>query len=75
LVTGRSALPARADANDLGTTPLECRIRPLCLRVIVGPAFVDGRVDPSLEQAEGKKEKERPRQLSLPRPSDPSRKD
>ena len=59
LVTGSRALPARADANDLGTTPVECRIRPLCLRVVVGPSFVDGRVDPSLEQAEGKKDKEK----------------
>jgi len=58
LVTGHSALPARADANDMGTTPLECRIRPLCLRVIVGPAFVDGRVEPSLEQAQAKEAKE-----------------
>jgi diacylglycerol kinase family enzyme len=56
-VTARRPLPVRADAKDLGMTPLECRIRAQCLRVIVGPAFRDGRVDPALEAAsQGKEE-------------------
>ena len=42
-VTARRPLPTRVDAIDLGTTPLECRVRPGCLRVIVGPTFADGR--------------------------------
>jgi YegS/Rv2252/BmrU family lipid kinase len=48
-VVGRRPLPARADANDLGTTPHECRVRPSALRVIVGPAFADGRAGDSAE--------------------------
>lgn len=39
-------LPSRADSNDLGTTPLECRVRRASLRVVVGPGYVDGRVTP-----------------------------
>lgn len=30
-------LPCRADSHDLGTTPLECRVRRASLRVVVGP--------------------------------------
>jgi diacylglycerol kinase (ATP) len=39
-IESRRPLPCRADANDLGTTPLECRVRQASLRVIVeaGPA-------------------------------------
>jgi diacylglycerol kinase (ATP) len=39
-------LPCRADSHDLGTTPLECRVRQASLRAIVGPSFNDGRVVP-----------------------------
>jgi diacylglycerol kinase (ATP) len=39
-------LPCRADSNDLGTTPLECRVRQASLRVVVGPSFTAGRVVP-----------------------------
>jgi len=42
-VIGRRPLPARADSHDLGTTPLECQIRPRSLRVLVGPSYVGGR--------------------------------
>jgi len=42
-VVGRRPLPARADSHDLGTTPLEARIRPRALRVIVGPDYAGGR--------------------------------
>jgi diacylglycerol kinase (ATP) len=49
-IEGRRPLPCRADANDLGTTPLECRVRPASLRLIVGPDYVDGRaIDPDQE--------------------------
>jgi len=48
-VTGSRPLPVRADAMDLGTTPVECRIRPRSLRVIVGPTFTDGRADPDFD--------------------------
>lgn len=34
-VESRHPLPCRADSNDLGSTPLECRIRPGALRVLV----------------------------------------
>ena len=44
-VDGHRLLPCRADAHDLGTTPLECRVRPASLRVVVGPEFVDGRAE------------------------------
>lgn len=33
-VDGRHPLPCRADSHDLGTTPLECRVRPASLRVV-----------------------------------------
>lgn len=39
-------LPCRADAHDLGVTPLECHVRPARLRAIVGPSFSDGRAVP-----------------------------
>jgi diacylglycerol kinase (ATP) len=42
-VVARRPLPARADSHDLGTTPLECRVRPRALRVIVGPDYAGGR--------------------------------
>lgn len=42
-VVGRRPLPTRADSHDLGTTPMECHIRPKALRVIVGPTYADGR--------------------------------
>ena len=45
-VESRHPLPCRADANDLGTTPLECRVRPASLKVIVGPDYSDGRSAP-----------------------------
>jgi diacylglycerol kinase (ATP) len=32
-------LPCRADSHDLGTTPLECRVRRAVLRAVVGPEF------------------------------------
>ena len=35
-------LPSRADSHDLGTTPLECRVRPASLKTIVGPDYADG---------------------------------
>ena len=41
-ITSHSALPIRADAIDLGTTPLECVSRHAALRVIVGPDYADG---------------------------------
>lgn len=44
-IDGRRPLPCRADAQDLGTTPLECRVRPASLQVVVGPDFVDGRAE------------------------------
>ena len=43
-ITGDVPLPVRVDAVQLGTTPLQCRVRPGCLRVVVGPDFADGRV-------------------------------
>ena len=65
-VVGRRPLPARVDAHDLGTTPLEChdaaagaarRGRPgLCQR-------------PRPVAAASPEHKKRPRQLALPRPS------
>ncbi|MGZ4944724.1 MAG: diacylglycerol/lipid kinase family protein [Halobacteriota archaeon] len=42
-VVGKHPLPCRADSHDLGTTPLECHMRPASLKVIVGPDYVDGR--------------------------------
>lgn len=36
-------LPCRADANDLGATPLECAVLARSLRVVVGPDYADGR--------------------------------
>ena len=44
-VDGRRPLPCRADAQDLGTTPLECRVRPASLQVVVGPGYADGRAE------------------------------
>lgn len=42
-ITSKSPLPCRADSQDLGTTPLECRCQHAVLRVIVGPDYSDGR--------------------------------
>lgn len=42
-IAARRELPCRADSHDLGTTPLECRVWPASLRVIVGPDYADGR--------------------------------
>jgi diacylglycerol kinase (ATP) len=41
-VESRHALPVRADANDLGTTPVDCVVRPRALKVLVPAA--DGSV-------------------------------
>ena len=43
-VVGKSPLPTRADAQDLGTTPIECTMRSRVLKVLVGPDYADGRV-------------------------------
>jgi diacylglycerol kinase (ATP) len=50
-ITGRHNLPARADAMDLGTTPIECVARPKALRVVVGPDYADGQ--PPAEKESG----------------------
>jgi diacylglycerol kinase (ATP) len=42
-ITSTRSLPTRADSHDLGTTPLECKVRHGALCVIVGPDFADGR--------------------------------
>ncbi len=42
-IDGRRQLPCRANSHDLGTTPLECRVWPASLNVIVGPSYADGR--------------------------------
>lgn len=42
-IDGRRPLPCRADSYDLGTTPLECHVKPAGLKVIVGPDYADGR--------------------------------
>ncbi len=44
-VTSHRRLPVRAESNDLGTTPLECRSRHGALRVIVGPDYADGNAE------------------------------
>jgi diacylglycerol kinase family enzyme len=36
-VTSAHPLPCRADSHDLGTTPIEFRVRPGALRVVVPP--------------------------------------
>jgi diacylglycerol kinase (ATP) len=45
-IKSRHPLPARADSNDLGMTPVEFVSRHAALRVIVGPDYADGRVSP-----------------------------
>lgn len=45
-ITSHHPLPIRADAHDLGSTPLECVSRHAALRMIVGPDFADGQVLP-----------------------------
>jgi YegS/Rv2252/BmrU family lipid kinase len=42
LIESRRPLPVRADSVDLGSTPLECRVRRACLRV-VAPQSSSGR--------------------------------
>jgi YegS/Rv2252/BmrU family lipid kinase len=42
-IESRHSLPCRADANDLGTTPLECEVLARSLKVVVGPDYSDGR--------------------------------
>lgn len=42
-ITSARPLPCRADANDLGTTPIECVCQHAALRVIVGPEFSAGQ--------------------------------
>ena len=42
-ITSHHPLPIRADANDLGMTPLECVSVNRALKVIVGPDFADGQ--------------------------------
>ena len=42
-------LPCRADSHDLGTTPLECRVRRAALRVVVGPDYAEGAAEPAGE--------------------------
>lgn len=46
-ITSARPLPCRADSHDLGTTPLECHIRPASLRVLVGPEYPIGRSEPT----------------------------
>jgi YegS/Rv2252/BmrU family lipid kinase len=41
-IDGKRPLPARADSIALGYTPLECRVRPAALRVVVPELAVDG---------------------------------
>jgi YegS/Rv2252/BmrU family lipid kinase len=52
-VVGRRPLPCRADSHDLGTTPLDCHVRPRSLRVVVGPDFAGGAApaDPGVPEA------------------------
>lgn len=48
-VESASPLPCRADSHDLGTTPLECRVRRSALRVVVGPEYAHGAAEPAPE--------------------------
>jgi diacylglycerol kinase family enzyme len=41
-ISGRRPLPVRADSVDLGVTPMECRVLPRALKVVVGPEFGAG---------------------------------
>ncbi|MEP7159104.1 MAG: hypothetical protein ABI797_06730 [Chloroflexota bacterium] len=45
-LVGRQPLPCRADSQDLGMTPLECRVLTQQLKVVVGPDYSDGRPAP-----------------------------
>ena len=40
-IEGARPLPIRADSNALGATPLECRVKPAALRVMVAPSADD----------------------------------
>jgi len=42
LIDGKRPLPARADSTALGYTPLDCRVRPAALKVVVPELTVDG---------------------------------
>ena len=42
-------LPCRADSHDLGTTPMECRVRRSALRVVVGRDYAHGAAEPAPE--------------------------
>lgn len=48
-VESASPLPCRADSHDLGSTPLECRVRRSALRAVVGPEFAEGAAEPAPE--------------------------
>lgn len=45
-IVGHRPLPCRADSQDLGTTPLECRVLTRQLKMVVGPDYSDGRPAP-----------------------------
>ena len=45
-ITARRQLPCRADALDLGVTPLECRVLTRSLRFVVGPEFAGATAAP-----------------------------
>jgi len=51
-IDSASPLPARADSRDLGTTPVEFRVRPLALRVVV-PRASDRSGPPTLTSYSG----------------------
>ena len=44
-IESRHGLPCRADSNDLGSTPVEFRVRPQALRVVVPAHAPDAAVD------------------------------
>ena len=43
-VSSRHGLPCRADSRDLGSTPVEFRVRPAALRVVLPPDLSDAAV-------------------------------
>ncbi len=51
-VEGARPLPCRADSRDLGTTPLDCRVRPASLRVVGRPTDARGQSSSTLTQRE-----------------------
>ncbi len=52
-ISGASALPARADARDLGTTPIELVTRPRALRVVVSAEWARASDPAQLSPASG----------------------